>query len=92
MNLLNYLQFLEPMQDQFARVYSAMSGIIAVILILWVLNLIAGLIQRTFSTGKAFGSFYRRYLHNYLKIIATKILSLVRNKSIQSTLHADNKI
>mgnify|MGYP007063458949 CR=1 FL=1 len=92
MNLLNYWQFLEPMQDQFTRIYSAMSGIIAVILVLWVLNLIAGLIQRTFAIGKSLGSFYRRYLHSYLKTIAVKFFSMVRNNGIESTVQASNKV
>jgi len=89
---LNYLQFLEPMQDQLTRIYSAMSGIIAVILVLWVLNLIAGLIQRTFAIGKAIGSFYRRYLHSSLKTTLVKLSSLARNKSIESTLQANSKV
>ena len=85
MSLVNFLQFLEPMQDQFSRIYSTMSGIIAVILVLWVLNLIAGLIQRTYSTGKAFGGFYRNYLHRWLKSIILKVLMLMKDKQKQST-------
>ena len=69
-----------------------MSGIIAVILVLWVLNLIAGLIQRTFAIGKAIGIFYRRYLHRYVKMIFIKFSFLIRNKSIKSPAHANNKV
>ncbi len=43
------------------------SGLITVILSLWIFNFIAGLIQRTYATGKAFGGFYRNYLHSNLK-------------------------
>ena len=78
MSLVNFLQFLEPMQDQFGRIYSTMSGIIAVILVLWALNLIVGLIQRTYSTGKALGGFYRNYLHRFIKVFVVKFLSLLK--------------
>ena len=85
MNLVNYLQFLEPMQDQFTRIYSTMSGIIAVILVLWALNFIAGLIQRTYSTGKAFGGFYRNYLHRHLKHLVIKVLSFLGYSRSETT-------
>ena len=85
MNLVNYVQFLEPMQDQFLKIYSTMSGIIAVLFVLWTLNFIAGLIQRTYSTGKAFGGFYRNYLHRYLKVAFIKFISLVKIPRPEST-------
>ncbi len=77
MDLMNFLHFLEPMQDQFARIFSTMSGIIVVILVLWVLNFIAGLIQKTYSSGKAFGGFYRNYLHRYFKAVLVKLFSFL---------------
>ena len=73
MNLVNYLQFLEPVQEHVTRVYSTASEIITVLLVLWCLTFIAGLIQRTYSTGRAFGNFYRNYLHRYFKNIYTKL-------------------
>ena len=85
MNLVNYLQFLEPMQDQFTKIYSSLSGIIAVILVLWVINFVAALIQRTYATGKAFGSFYRNYVHRSLKGSILKILSLFKSYGSEST-------
>ncbi len=85
MNLVNYLQFLEPMQDQFTKIYSTMSGVIALILVLWTLNLVTGLIQRTFSTGKAFGGFYRNYMHRRLKGAFIKVFSLFGNSGSEST-------
>ena len=91
MNLFNYWQFLEPMQDQFTRIYSAMSGIIAILLVLWAINLLAGLVQRTYATGKAIGGFYRTYLHRYLKIVFIKLSSLGRERNSESTITA-NKI
>ena len=91
MNLINYIQFLEPMQDQFTRVFSTMSGVIGVILVLWVLNFIAGLIQKTYSIGKIFGSFYRNYLHKSFKTLVVKILSIFRFRRSQSTAWYLNK-
>ena len=79
------------MQDQFTRFYSAMSGIIAVIVVLWVLNLVAGLIQRTYSIGKAIGGFYRNYVHRYLRVSITRFSSLVTNVNAKSEMNA-NKI
>ena len=81
MNIVNYAQFLEPIQDNFTRIYSTMSGIIAIILILWTLNFIGGLIQRTYSIGKAFGSFYRYYMHNYLKGAVVRLKTVLKFSS-----------
>ncbi len=86
MNLINYAQLIEPMQDQFARIYSTMSGIIGVLLVLWILNFIAGLIHRTYMIGRAFGSFYRNYLHKYIKAITLQVLSLFRIRRFQSSV------
>ena len=78
MDLINYLQFLGPMQDQFTKIFSTMSGVIGVILVLWALNFIVGLIQRTYATGKAFGSFYRNYLHRFFKGAFSNLFSILR--------------
>ena len=86
MSIVNYLQFLEPMQDQFSRIYSTMSGIIGVILVLWLLNFVGGLIQRTYLFGKAFGSFYRNYLHRYFKGAVLQIISAIRIRTPSSQI------
>lgn len=80
MNLVNYLQFLEPVQEHVTRIYSTASEIITVLLVLWCLNFIAGMIQRTYGTGKAFGHFYRNYLHNSVKGIFSQLSSFRKNK------------
>ncbi len=66
MNLASYLHFFEPVQDHFTRLYSTTSEIITVILVIWVINFLAGMIQKTYSTGKAFGRFYKHYIHKYV--------------------------
>ena len=67
MSFSDYIQFLEPIQDQLNKVYSIASLGITVLICLWLFNFIVGLIQRTYSVGKAIGSFYRNYFHRYLR-------------------------
>ena len=67
MNISDYLQFLEPIQDQLNKVYSIASLALTVLIGLWLFNFIVGLIQRTYSVGKAIGTFYRNYFHKYLR-------------------------
>ena len=67
MNFSDYLQFLEPIQEQLNKVYSIASLAITVLIGLWLFNFIVGLIQRTYSVGKAIGGFYRNYFHKYLR-------------------------
>ena len=80
MNLVNYLQFLEPVQEHVTRIYSTTSEIITIFLVLWCINFVAGLIQRTFATGQAFGRFYHAYLHAYIKAGRNKVVSLLNKK------------
>ena len=67
MNISDYLQFLEPIQEQLNKVYSIASLAITVLVGLWLFNFIVGLIQRMYSVGKAIGGFYRNYFHKYLR-------------------------
>ena len=61
------------------------------ILVLWVINLLVGLIQRTFSTGKVLGRFYRAYIHPSLKILVVKFVSIVfRRTAITNERSADS--
>ncbi len=77
MNILHYFHFLEPLQDHVTKVYSTTSEIIVIFLVFWTLNFIAGLIQRTYATGLAFGGFYRKYLHKYFKGGFNKLTSIL---------------
>ena len=67
MNVSDYLQFLEPIQEQLNKVYSIASLALTVLISLWLFNFIVGLIQRTYSVGKAMGGFYRNYFHKYIR-------------------------
>ena len=75
MNISDSLQFLEPIQDQLNKVYSIASLAITVLICLWLFNFVVGLIQRTYSVGKAIGSFYRNYFHKYLRKAIIGILN-----------------
>ena len=81
MDLTSLLQFLEPFQEQIARVYSIGSMIFSVLIVLWLFNFIAGVIQKIYSTGKIFGAFYRRYLHRYLRGLLVQLLQLFKSKA-----------
>ncbi len=92
MDLLNYFHFLEPIQDHVTRIYSTTSEILTVVVIIWCLNFIAGMIQRTYSTGQAFGRFYGRYLHKSIVALTVKTTSFLRKKTrIPSSENSHNK-
>ena len=75
MNISDYLQFLEPIQEQLNKVYSIASLALTVLICLWLFNFIVGLIQRTYSVGKAIGGFYRNYFHRYIRKSIIAILN-----------------
>ena len=81
MNISDYLQFLEPIQDQLNKVYSIASLALTVLIGLWLFNFIVGLIQRTYSVGKAIGTFYRNYFHKYLRKVIIVILNTFNKPS-----------
>ena len=78
MNLSDYLQFLEPIQEQLNKVYSIASLAITVLICLWLFNFIVGLIQRTYLVGKAIGGFYRNYFHKYLRKALIGVLNIFK--------------
>ena len=75
MNIPDYLQFLEPIQEQLNKVYSIASLAITVLICLWLYSFVVGLIQRTYSVGKAIGSFYRNFFHKYIRKAIVGILN-----------------
>ena len=78
MNISDYLQFLEPVQEQLNKVYSIASLALTVLICLWLFNFIVGLIQRTYSVGKAIGGFYRNYFHKYLRKAIIGLLNIFK--------------
>ncbi len=81
MSISDYLQFLEPIQDQLNKIYSIASLAITVLICLWFFNFIVGLIQRTYSVGKAIGSFYRNYFHKYLRKAILGLLNTFKRRT-----------
>ncbi|MBW3041660.1 hypothetical protein DNJ73_03415 [Prochlorococcus marinus XMU1408] len=81
MNISEYLQFLEPIQDQLNKVYSIASLGLTVLICLWLFNFIVGLIQRTYSVGKAIGSFYRNYIHKYIRRVIIGTFNIFKKPS-----------
>ncbi len=67
MNLTNIIKLIEPLQDQLSGFYSVATLILSLLIILWSINFIASLISRTFLLGKTLGSFYRNYIHRYIR-------------------------
>ena len=78
MNISDYLQFLEPIQEQLNKVYSIASLAITVLVGLWLFNFIVGLIQRMYSVGKAIGGFYRNYFHKYIRKAIIGVIDIFR--------------
>ena len=75
MHISESLQFLEPIQEQLNKVYSITSLALTVLICLWLFNFIVGLIQRTYTVGKAIGGFYRNYFHKYIRKAILGVLS-----------------
>tara|TARA_B100000965_G_scaffold234129_1_gene196104 strand:- start:1147 stop:1401 length:255 start_codon:yes stop_codon:yes gene_type:complete len=78
MNISDYLQFLEPIQEQLNKVYSIASLALTVLVGLWLFNFIVGLIQRIYSVGKAIGGIYRNYFHKYLRKAIVGVINTFR--------------
>ncbi len=81
MNISDYLQFLEPIQEQLNKFYSIASLALTVLICLWLFNFIVGLIQRTYSVGRAIGSFYRNYFHKYIRKAIQWVLNTFNKKT-----------
>ena len=81
MNISDYLQFLEPIQEQLNKVYSIASLAITVLLCLWLFNFIVGLIQRTYSVGKAIGGLYRNYFHKFIRRAILGVFNTFRKRA-----------
>ena len=60
-----------------AKAYTLGSEIFTVSAILWCLNFMGNMTQKTFQFGYAFGKFYRRYAHSHLKGFALGVIALV---------------
>ena len=58
------------------KAYALGSEIFTISAILWCLNFMGNMIQKTFEFGYAFGEFYRKYAHSHLKGFALGVIAL----------------
>ena len=58
------------------KAYALGSEIFTISAILWCLNFMGNMIQKTFEFGHAFGEFYRKYAHSHLKGFALGVIAL----------------
>ena len=87
MEIADFFNFLVPFHEKFSKFYSIASYVLSGVIILWVFNLIAGFISRTYLLGKAFGSFYRNYFHGFVKALFNPISHLLGfKKKIQGNI------
>ena len=70
------IEVLESVTIWGARVYAIGSEIFTVTAILWCLNFLGNMIQKSFQFGYAFGKFYRRYVHSHLKSFVVRVIAL----------------
>ena len=80
MDLSHLLEFLGTFQEKFSKIYSIASWLVSAVVILWIYNLVAGFIQKTYSLGKGIGKIYRNYFHRYLKAAFVQLFELVASK------------
>ena len=81
MNFSAFLDLLGPYKEQVVNFYSIASLLVSLVLLLWIFNLIAGFIHRTFLLGRAFGKIYRNYMHSFLKATFIRIINLFSSDS-----------
>ncbi len=80
MNFVNYMHYLEPIQEHVTRFYSTTSEIITVLLVIWLLNFFAGMVHRTYSSGKALGGIYWKYFHKYIKSLNNLVMTFLQKR------------
>ena len=58
------------------KVYAIGSEIFTVSALLWVLNFLANMIEKTYNAGLIVGKFYRTYLHSHCKSAVLSIIAM----------------
>ncbi len=81
MNYSSYLKLFQPVQEQLSGVYSTATLVVSILILLWVINFIVGLISRIFFVGKSVGSFYRAFIHRYIRIFFYGLINLFQKKN-----------
>ena len=76
MEVTNFLDLVLPLKDRIMHFYSIGSLIVFIIAILWIFNLVATFIHRTFILGKTVGSLYRKFIHKFIKVTISQIFQI----------------
>ena len=84
MDFSGLLDLLGPFKEQVIHFYSIGSLVISLLVVLWVFNLVASSIHRTYLLGKSFGNLYRKYIHRFLKFSFKQLISAFNLKSKES--------
>ncbi len=73
---MNALHALHAVMELSARLYAIGGELVSITCILASLNFLAGLVQKTYSLGRAIGILYYRYMHKGLKSLCISLIAL----------------
>jgi len=71
------LHILEPITTMAARLYVVSGEVFTISALLFGLNILANMVEKTYDFGIAIGSFYREYCHQFVKWATLRIITLV---------------
>jgi hypothetical protein len=60
-----------------ARIYMMASEVFTISAILWCLNFLAGMVEKTYNAGRTVGAFYFAHLHDYVMASSKHIIAMV---------------
>ena len=76
-NLTMLLHILEPVTTLAARLYVVSGEVFTISALLFGLNILANMVEKTYDFGIAVGSFYREYCHSFTKWATLRLVALV---------------
>ncbi len=76
-NLTMLLNILEPITTFAARAYVVSGEIFTISALLFGLNILANMVEKTYDFGIAVGHFYREYCHSFTKWATLRLVALV---------------
>ena len=87
MDFTHLLENLLPLKDKVEHIYSIASLAISIIFLLWLFNLVASFIHRTYVLGRTFGLIYRKYIHNiFSKLFSQGLQVFKSNGKVNSNM------
>ncbi len=78
MGTITFMHYFEQFIAFAARAYAIGGELISITAILFCLNFLASLVERTYNAGAAVGKFYFAYLHKPLIVIARQLLAAAK--------------